>query len=497
MKGLLFAILILLSVNTVDGQTYAAQKIQGPSKTIIPASFSVYILLENNMVIQRGKPLVISGLAPPNLKIKVSVSWKHRNFKTNADSLGNWKVLVPAGEANDQPQTITAKANGFDNILLTNILIGDVWICSGQSNMVMPLDSIYPFKGVLNFQQEIASADFPSIRVLDKQDYKKLSYPSNTTTLQSWSVCNPSTIGKVSAVAYYFARKLHLSLNVPVGIIIAAVNGSLCQNWTNTEAIKSDPLLSAHYLAGSSALYNGTIGLLTDFSVKGFLWYQGESNKNDPPANYTRLNSALITGWRQKFNQDALPFYYVQLTPFAEDYARTNPPGGNQSSDYYAKFREAQANIRAVPGTEMAVTMDVGEPNNHHPRDKKTVGERLAMIALKKTYNQEVQCLGPQYASFLADGSIVTVTYVEGTADGLTTLNNNPLAQLFFVAGTDHKFRQGIATICGNTIQVVAPAGTPLPIIALRYAFTNAPVTNLQNSAALPAEPFRTDNWGN
>ncbi|HZY36234.1 MAG TPA: sialate O-acetylesterase [Mucilaginibacter sp.] len=497
MKGLLFAIFVCLTTYPANGQVYAAQKANLLRKIILPASFSVCKLLESDMVIPRDKPFVISGQAPPNLEIKVNVSWKHRTFKTGADSLGNWKVVVPPREADDQPQTITAKANGFDDIVLSNILIGDVWICAGQSNMLMPLDSIYPFKGVLNYRQEIAAADFPSIRVLDMQDHKELSDHLNTSALQSWSICNRSTVGKVSAVAYYFARKLNLSLHVPIGIIIAAVSGSLCQDWTNAEAIKSDPVLSSHYLPGSSALYNEMISSLTDIPIKGVIWYQGESNESDEPYIYTRLNSALINGWRQKFNQDALPFYYVQLTPFADDYSRTNPPGDNSPPNYYAKFREAQTNIRSVPGAEMAVTMDVGEPHNHHPRDKKPVGERLAMIALKNAYHQDVQCLGPQYSSFSVDGSIVTVHYVGGTAEGLNTGNNNPLAQFFFVAGTDHRFRQGTATIRGNTIQVVAPPGTPLPILAVRYAFTNGPVTNLQNSAGLPAEPFRTDKWTN
>jgi sialate O-acetylesterase len=305
-------------------------------------------------------------------------------------------------------------------------------------------------------------------------------------------------VGNLSAVAYYFAQKLNTTLNIPIGIIISADNGSYCQAWTNAEAIAGNGILSASYSGGSATLYNGMINPLTNLAIKGFTWYQGENNQHDNPVgNYTLLNKALINGWRGKFNQATAPFYYVQLSPFAEDYSSTNPPGGNPTSDYLAMFREAQANIRALPGTGMAITMDVGEVNNHHPRNKKPVGERLALLALKNTYNQNVECIGPQFASFSANGYTATVNYVAGTANGLSTVNNTPLAQFFFVAGPDQVFRQARAVIAGSTVIITAPADTPLPILAIRYAFTNFPVTNLQNSAGLPAEPFRTDNWGN
>ncbi|HEY8781209.1 MAG TPA: sialate O-acetylesterase [Mucilaginibacter sp.] len=462
------------------------------------STFSMSELLQSNMVVQRDKPFAIWGKAPARLKIVVNVSWNITTFNTVADASGNWTVSVPGTAANASPQTIIAKADGFDAVILTNVVIGDVWICSGQSNMAYPVDSIAPFEGVVNYKTEIAAANYPFIRVLAVQDDYEATPAANLHFPVTWSVCSPATVGKMSAIAYYFAQKLNVSLNIPIGIIISAVNGSWCQNWTNVDAIQSDPVLSAKYLAGSSALYNGKINLLINLSVKGFIWYQGENNQHDnPPADYTRLNSALIQGWRTNFNQAALPFYYVQLTPFAEDYNSTNPVGGDLTSDYLALFREAQANIRAVPGTEMAITMDVGEPANHHPRNKKPVGERLALLALNHTYGQNVQCLGPQYAAFAANQYTVVVNFVAGTATGLNTIGNNPLNQFFFVAGTDHLFRQGAATISGNTIIITAPQNTPLPIQAVRYAFTNAPVTNLQNSAGLPAEPFRTDNWSN
>ncbi len=449
------------------------------------------------MVVQRDKPLVIWGQAPALMSVSINCSWNAQTFTTTSDASGNWSTTIPASPLNAAPQTIILEANGYQTVTLTNILLGDVWLCSGQSNMAMPLDSVAPFTGVLNFRSEIAAANYPEIRMLNIAEdsrtspLNKLSYPA------TWSVCSPATAASESAVAYYFAQKLQTTLNVPIGIIVSAVNGSYCQDWANVAAIRGVPALSG-YLAGSSAYYNGMISPLTRLAIKGFVWYQGENNQHDiPVSNYTILNSALISGWRQQFNQPDAGFYYTQLTPFAEDYNKTTPPGGDTTSDYLAMFREAQANIRiASTGAAMAVTMDVGEAANHHPRNKKPVGERLALLALNGSYGQSVACTGPQYASFTASQYIVTVNFKAGTANGLSTLSNTPLAQHFFVAGTDHVFRWAPASIVGNTIVIKAPPATPLPVQAVRYAFTNAPITNLQNSDGLPAEPFRSDNWG-
>ncbi|MDP9076676.1 MAG: sialate O-acetylesterase [Bacteroidota bacterium] len=469
----------------------------GPQKHTGTGSFALGSLLQSNMVVQRDKPFVIWGTAAANEKVTVNVSWNLNTLNTFADANGNWKLTIAASPANANPQTITAKPDGGTGVVLTNILLGDVWVCSGQSNMVMPVDVIAPFTGVIDYQAEIAAANYPLIRTLAVQEDYENSPATELKKAVKWNICSPQNAGSLSAVAYFFARKLHITLNVPVGIIVSAINGSYCQEWANTDAIASDPVLTSNYSGNSSTLYNGMISPLTNLAIRGFVWYQGENNQHDDPASYTKLNSALIKGWRTQFKDAALPFYLVQLTPFAEDYNTTNPPGGDKTLDYLAKFREGQANVLSTPGTGMAVTMDVGEEANHHPRNKKPVGERLALLALKNTFNQNVECYGPHFSSWSASGNTATISFSAGTANGLITINNQPLKQFFFVAGTDHVFRQGGANIAGNGITVVAPAGTPLPIQAVRYAFTNAPVTNLQNSAGLPAEPFRTDNWGN
>jgi sialate O-acetylesterase len=462
---------------------------------IITEKLSVANILQSNMVVQRDKPMKIWGRATTGFKVTVNVSWNPTAFTAVTESGGNWFVNIPAAAANAVPQTITIKSDGSATIDLNNILIGDVWICSGQSNMVMPLIPAYsPFNGITNYQAEVDAANYPLIREATIYDNSKSLPISDIADAAKWQACSPLTTGNMSATAYFFARKLNTTLNVPIGIIVAATNGSSCESWIDSQTLQSNTYLANIYsvINKSSMLYNGMISPLSRLAVKGFIWYQGESNYTNDPSAYTKLNSALISGWRDAFNQGVLPFYYVQLPPF--DVNGT----GNAQQNNYAKFREGQANIRTTTsGTGMAITMDVGEPQNLHPANKKPVGERLALLALNKTYNQNVLSVGPQYLSFEQANGVITINFVNATAIGLNTINGQPLNQYFYVAGTDHVFRLGNAVINSNKIVITPPAGTPLPAQAVRYAFSNFPVTNLQNNANLPMEPFRSDNWDN
>jgi len=446
------------------------------------SSFSFSTIFQDNMVIQRDKPLMLWGKAIVGDKVVVNVSWNTTPFYANTDVDGNWKVSIPASPVNSNPQTISASIEGKTPIMVSNILIGDVWICSGQSNMVMPVGPIAPFTGVLNYPDEIANANYPQIRAFTVITNSQASPVADLPNGSKWDICSPATVGNISAVAYFFARKLNTDLNVPIGVVVSAVNNTLCTQWMNKEAF-----LSTNDAAGGE-YYNGMIAPLINLSVKGFIWYQGENDENQMvAATYTQLNTALINGWRTAFNQGALPFYYVQLAPF------DNGQTGDATLDDIALFREGQALIRTnVTNSGMAVTMDIGDVLNHHPPNKKPLGERLALLALKNDYGKNVIAVGPQYSSFTVNNNTATISFVAGTGDGLTTGNNFPLNQYFFVAGTDQVLRQGKAVINGNTIIVTAPADTPLPIQTIRYAFTNFPITNLQNSAGLPAEPFRS-----
>lgn len=462
---------------------------------VINELFAVAGVLQSNMVIQRDKPAKIWGTAKVASVITITASWNNASITATTTASGTWEVSIPAGSANASPQTLSVATSGETAIAFNNILIGDVWICAGQSNMNMPVGPLAPsFGGVENYAAEIAAANYPQIRSYTvKEDYESTP-AADFSSPANWVVCSPDNAGTLSATAYFFARKLHNDLNVPIGIIVSSVNGSWCETWTNKPALQNDAQLSGYIGRNqSSTLFNGMIAPLTNLSIKGFTWYQGENNqKMVPVTDYTKLNTALIKGWRAEFNQGELPFYYVQITPFDDD------GGANSTLNYLAKFRETQAKVRtSVPGAGMAITMDAGEVTNHHPKYKKQVGDRLALLALSNTYGKPVQSVGPQYASFTQSGSSVTLNFTSGTATGLNTISNAPINQFFFVAGADQVFRKATATISGDKISLTAPNGTPLPVVAIRYAFTNFPITNLQNLAGLPMESFRTDNWSN
>ena len=471
--------------------------------TIKTPKFYVANILQNNMVIQRDKPFNVWGRATPNFTVSVKASWNPNLFTAVSDASGNWIAAIPAAPANTNPQTLTASANGQMPVVLSNLLIGDVWLCSGQSNMEMTVDSTSPgffYSGITNYKAEIAAANFPLIREVTVQADAHGTLIDTITHSLHWTVCSPATVGPYSAVAYFFARKVFLSTNIPIGIVESCVGGTYVQQWTSKETIQGNPVFAAYYkMLSNSVYYNGMIYPLRNMSIKGFAWYQGESNRDDKPvANYTNLTSAMIGNWRTIFNQGELPFYYVQVAPYARDFFSTSPWGGNPVADDYAFFREGQSAIKAItPNTAQAITLDVGDLVRIHPYNKRPVGERLGLLALKYTYGQDVQCLGPQYLSWSATASTATISFIPGTAEGLNTINNAPLNQFFFVAGTDHVFRQATAVISGNQMIVTAPANTPLPILAVRYAFTDFPITNLQNSSGLPMEAFRTDDWTN
>lgn len=291
--------------------------------------FTLSNVLQDNMVIQRDKPFLLRGQLTAGHTANVTVSWNTGKFSGVADASGNWKVTIPAAPANSSAQSVTCTTDDFTGVGLKNILIGDVWICSGQSNMTMQLAPNSTFTGVLNYQTEVNAANYPNIRAVTvTQDYQnnpvsEFSYPNN------WIACTPQTAGNLSAVAYYFARKINISLNVPVGIVVSSINGSWCESWINGAMFSNDPGIG--YYGGinsATMLYNGMINPLINLQIKGFLWYQGENNqKVVPVSDYTKLNSDLIKGWRTMFKNDQLPFYLVQLTPFADDYFVTNFQG--------------------------------------------------------------------------------------------------------------------------------------------------------------------------
>ncbi|RYZ95085.1 MAG: sialate O-acetylesterase, partial [Sphingobacteriaceae bacterium] len=295
------------------------------------------------------------------------------------------------------------------------------------------------------------------------------------------------------------------------GLVGAAIPATGCQAFVDLNVLLADSILKKKYvdpytkgveeitaknnkattlttLNYPGLVYNKMIYPFRDLSIKGFIWYQGESNNEDGKF-YTRLSTAMLNSWRKDFDRGDLPFYFVQMTPY-----KWNKP--DTTLNWYAKFREAQEEILKVKNTGMAVTMDVGEPDNIHPLNKKDVGIRLGKVALKKAYGEDVIACGPQYKKFNVDGNIVKVQFdKKSIGTGLKTIDGKA-PKHFYVAGADKKFYRADAKITGNEVWLTVPQQVQQPI-AVRYAFTNFPLTNFANSAGLPAAPFRTDNWDN
>lgn len=478
-------------------QTTAVTSAQSQDEEVLNPVFKVASVIGNNMVLQRNKPIALWGSAAAGKTINVTVSWSAETYTAKADKNNAWRVFVAATDVKATPQTVKI-CDGTSSFNYNNILVGEVWVCSGQSNMDMPVDSTGPwfgYEGVVDFQKEIAAANWPGLRLIRLNGDFQNNPLKNISSIVNWSVCTPETVKKYSAVAYFFGRKVMQGLKVPVGLVVSSVGGTYCESWVGKQTLQADPLLESYYDGKNNAskLYNGMINPLRYMSIKGFIWYQGENNRhNNPFSNYTALNGALIKNWRGAFSQGELPFYLVQMTPYDENFFY----GGTTKDNDYAFFREAQANVlKDVKNTGMAITLDVGDTFRIHPKNKKPIGERLGLLALKNTYDLNVQSVGPQYQSYTVNGDKITITYKPGTATGLSTKNGTALGQYFFVAAADKKFVNAKAVINGEQIVLTIPSSVTQPVKAVRYAFTNYPNTTLQNKDGLPAEAFRSDNW--
>lgn len=472
--------------------------------------FTIANILQSNMVIQQARPFRLWGTAPEGNTIIIQADWTDQNVKVQADMQGKWTGEIPVPNAepgNFAPHTITVN-HKKNEITLTNILIGEVWLCAGQSNMDMPVDSLpfMTYPGVPNFKEEIADADYPAIRLYKTEADFKLQPIFDTEG--SWKITSPETVGSFSGVAYFFGRELFQELNIPIGLVVSAASGASGQAFTRKEVLETNPKLKNKYLdpyedafksqtavdttgffakvTHPSLIYNAMIHPLTNLSIRGYTWYQGESNHRDGKM-YTRLATAMLEDWRKSFNQGDLPFYFVQMTPYRENEE-------DADATWYALFREAQEDMLKVKNTGMAVTMDVGEVDNIHPRDKKSVGVRLAKIALYKTYNYaDVTYQGPRFLKFESDQDVAKVSFVHSSiGTGLTT-SDGQAPKHFYVAGKDKIFHKATAKIVDNQVWITSD-NVQNPV-AVRYAFTNAPITNFSNKEELPAVPFRTDNW--
>lgn len=484
----------------------------------------------DHMVLQRDMPLVVWGTADPAEEVAVTVA--EQSKAATADGEGKWSVKLDALKAGGPYEM---KIQGKNNtVQLRDVFAGEVWLCSGQSNMQMTVS------GVINKEVEIASADHPKIRMLTV-DRKTAKEPQHDCG-GKWQVCSPKTVAGFSAAGYFFGRELHKQLDVPVGLIDSSWGGTPIQAWTSTKAQAAEPELKpmidqlmqqaktydpakamAQYekqlakwkqaVAQAKAegtprkgrqaqppqkpqepqlspwapgsLYNGMIAPLAPYAIRGAIWYQGESNAGSKL--YGLQMRTMIANWRGDWRKGDFPFLFVQLPNFMAPQQKPSEPAGGWplTREIFLKT------LTAVPNTGMAVTIDVGEANDIHPRNKQEVGRRLAQWALAKTYGKDVVACGPLYKSMRVDGNKIVVEF-DCVGGGLGARDGDKLKG-FAIAGADKKFLWAEARIAGDTVVVSSPEiESPA---AVRYAWANNPDCNLINKAGLPASPFRTDDW--
>lgn len=487
----------------------------GTSEPAVEGRFVLHSSLQSGMVLQQNRPFRLWGRSRAGVKITAAPSWTSQTYSTIVPEGGYWTldVPVPAAPADNAPQSITVSTT-LQSETLADLLIGEVWLLGGQSNMEFALAQAE------NAQTEIAEADYPEIRFYKAQPLTAATelydWRERPEPFYRWYKTTPETAALHSAVGYYFGRMIHEKLGgVPVGLVNTSYGGATAQAFVPLNALEANATLKAVYvdplknhenpLVRPAEMYNAMIYPLLGLSVRGVCWYQGEGNW-DTYTTYPELMSTLIRSWRRGFGVGDLPFYYVQINAWGfggpldnMDFFYSNDPYKVHSGYFYQ--REAQARTRdEVAHTGMAVTMDVGNPEDIHPIWKRPVGERLARLALHDTYGMtQIACLGPRYRSHTVENGVVKIAFDH--AAGLRT-NDSAAPKYFYVAsksGAPYVFHAATAEIHGEQIWLTCPevvsATTTADEVAIRYAYLLYPVTNLENGEGLPAEPFRTDDW--
>jgi sialate O-acetylesterase len=457
--------------------------------SLAPARLSAELKLPsvfgNHMVLQRDQALPVWGWDAPGTEVSVSLGEARAAAK--ADAEGKWSVKLPAMKAGG-PHVLEVK--GTSTARFEDVAVGEVWICSGQSNME------WTVAASADAEKEIAAASEPRIRHI-KVPHTPAAAPQADVAAGGWQLSSPATTGSFTAVGYYFARRLLKDLDVTVGLIGSNWGGTRIEPWIppqgfqKVEALKDIAEKLAEFPQKSPegkvnhqsalALYNGMIHPLVPYAVRGALWYQGESNNGEGMLYHEKMK-ALIAGWRALWDRDDMPFYYVQLAPYRY--------GGDPTK--LAGIWEAQLATLAVPHTGMAVTVDISNVADIHPRNKQDVGKRLALCALAKTYGKhDVVHSGPLYKSMDVQGDAVRLAF-EHLGGGLVSRDGKPLSW-FTIAGEDRKFVPAEASIDGDKV-VVRAAAVPHPV-AVRFGWHQEAEPNLSNKEGLPASPFRTDKW--
>lgn len=491
-------------------------------------------VIGDHMVIQQDKPVTVWGWAGKSEPVTVLFNGQERRAVAAAD--GTWRVVFDPLKAVDAPLTMTVRGAKSPEIVVKDILVGEVWLCSGQSNMEMS------FTWMPNPAPEVMRADNPNMRLFLVP--KRTADRPKDDVVATWERCSPETVRPFSAVGYYFGLELHKRLGVPVGLIESAWGGTDIEPWTppvgfaavpevkpllekqaasyaeyrnalakalpawetwahdSRKALAAKPALPLEPMPdlppnpydnpqAPTTLYNGMIHALTPFAIRGAIWYQGENNRNDG-LFYEKKMEALIQGWRTAWKLGDFPFYYVQLAPYSYGYNRETPAGDIPDFLRLPYIWEAQKNALRLPNTGMAVITDITNLTDIHPANKKDVGYRLSLWARANTYGEKTLVFsGPLYRSMTVDGNLIRLAF-DDVGGGLTTNDGQPL-KWFEIAGEDRIFHKAEAEIAGDTVVVWSSKVTAPK--AVRFGWHQLAVPNLANKEGLPASPFRTDRW--
>lgn len=481
----------------------------------------------DHMVFQRDAPIPVWGWADPGSEVLAQLGPDAAGAITaKTDDTGRWEVKLPAQSATAEGLEFTVRS-GDQSVVLKDILVGEVWLCSGQSNME------WTVAASLNPQEEIAAANFPAIRQM-KIAHLTAALPQEDVP-SAWQVCSPATAGSFTAVGYYLARELHRELGVPIGLLNSSWGGTRIEPWTPLEGFAGVPAVAAiheqvsgtlpHHERYRSALqahrdevaawlvaadkslenqtsapatpvfpptlapltahtapttlYNAMISPLVGYGMRGAVWYQGESNHTEGML-YLEKKKALVAGWREKWGLGDFPFYYVQIAPYQY---------GQEDPTVLARFWEAQTACLEIPRTGMVVTSDIGDVKDIHPKNKQEVGRRLALLALKNDYGKsDLVATGPVFRELLVEPGRLLVKFDE-VAGGLKSRDGGPLTH-FEIIGETAEFVPAAAVIEGGDTVVLTAEGLKEPV-AMRYAWHKLAEPNLANGAGLPASAFR------
>lgn len=437
-------------------------------------------VLSSNMVLQQQSTVTLWGWSAPAEKIYITTSWNAITDSTTGSGDAKWNIKIKTPAAGG-PYTITIK--GSNRIVLENVMIGEVWVCSGQSNMEWS-----SLNGLTQVKEELPNSANTNIRFFHIP--KTTALDPQEDCASTWTECNAETLKGFSAVAYYFGKQLQQQLNVPIGLINTSWGGTAAEVWAPEDVVEKDPeLKSAAEKIGATnwwphlpgRAYNAMITPITPFHIAGTIWYQGESNTGTA-STYKKLMTSLIDSWRKDWNTN-FPFYYVQIAPFAY---------GNKHIG--ALLREAQTQTLTHPNTGMVVITDlVDNIKDVHPQNKKDVGARLAAWALAETYNKAgLAYKSPMYKNMVINKNKATV-YFDNAPNGLILKGDKKKATEFFIAGEDKNFLPAEVKIEGDHV-VLTHKQIKNPV-AVRFAFSNTAIANIFSKEGLPVNPFRTDDW--